>query len=90
MNIIGKLELEHLKTRIPLNFIVSACPLNEEIIFVGHSIGCTRSFHPYSPISIDNGPINRIFSRFMVLREKKEIIPLGVTCCVVKLFRTDK
>lgn len=57
---------------------------------MGSSIGCMHSFHPYGGISIDNRPINHIFRDFIVVREKKEVIPLGLRIVLLKLFRTDK
>lgn len=44
-------------------------------------------FHPHSGISIDNRLINYIFSDFVVVRKQREIIPLRVKDCFVKLSK---
>lgn len=56
------------------------------MIFLDSNVGFMHCFHPGSGISIDNRLSNYVFSHFVVVRKQKEIIPLGVKDCFVKLL----
>jgi len=60
------------------------------MIFLENYVGFMHCFYPHRGISIANRLMNYIFSDFVVVRKQREIIPLRVKDCFVKLLQTDK